>query len=476
VSGQQVAIDYPAVVVEESADKPQQPAPYNPQQPRVSGQQSKIEQPAQNRPTSPALPQDNPFDKSSTLVQTHKGIQNHNQMSVKQPVAKQDLTKYVNDNMSAKQIVNAITTNRKDISTVDQRTVDDYKKRVNDPMRRSRLQVMPANAECEACSETVKRRNIGEPFYVSAGDDKTLITLINNAGQRTYLDLTPNTNYGIDVTTIDSKGDMSSLPENVNISDVRKTVVTKDYIVYECAPKLSELNDETYVNNLYFDFGKDSLIKDATRELDRMIIIALKNPRIQIEVGAYADERGSDEYNKNLTDRRLNRALSYLERKGFDTDRIKGKSYGKANPLIVNASTEDEHRLNRRVTFKLVFPFAENIKVGDATYQVSGKSLTTKKGLVFRVQLGAFKILLDNPLDYYSDVLHIDPTCEISYYIDKDGIYKYNVGGDYDNLDVARKIVSKLIAGGRECYVAAFYNGNRITVKEATVIRNNSAR
>jgi outer membrane protein OmpA-like peptidoglycan-associated protein len=419
--------------------------------------------------------QENPFDEPSATqssAQVHKGIRNPNQLPVKQPVARQDLTQYVNDDMSAKQVVDAITSNREDISTADQRAVDDYKKRVNDPIRRSRLRVLPANAECEACSEKIKRRNVGEPFYVSAGDDKTLITLINNAGQRTYIDLTPNTNYGIDVTMIDSKGDMSSLPKNVNISDVRKTIITKDYIVYECAPKLSEINDETYVNNLYFDFNGDSLIKDAARELDRMIIVALKNPQIQVEVSAYADERGSDEYNKNLTDRRLNQALSYLERKGFDTDRIKGKSYGKSSPLIVNASTEDEHRLNRRVTFKLIFPFAKNVKAGDATYQVSEEPLIAKEGLIFRVQLGAFKVPLDNPLDYYRDVLDIDPAYEISYYIDEDGLYRYNVGGDYENLDTAREIVGKLITGGRECYVAAFYNGNRITVKEATIIMN----
>jgi hypothetical protein len=56
--------------------------------------------------------------------------------------------------------------------------------------------------------------------------------------------------------------------------------------------------------------------------------------------------------------------------------------------------------------------------------------------------------------------------------MDVDGFYKYNVGGDYYSLDVAREIVRKLIDGGRECYVAAFYDGNRITVKEATVIMN----
>jgi outer membrane protein OmpA-like peptidoglycan-associated protein len=429
--------------------------------------------PIQDSTTALTLPQYNlPDEPSAPAQETRRGIQNPDQMPIRQPVAKQDLTQYLDDDMSAKEIVDKITGNRKDIPTVDQRAIDDYKKRVNDPTRRSRLRVLPADVECEACSEKVKRRNIDEPFYVSAGDDKTLITLINTAGQRTYLDLTPNTNYGIDVTTIDSKGDMSSLPKNIDISDVRKTVVTKDYIVYECAPKLSEINDETYVNNLYFDFGRDSLVKDAARELDRMIIIALKNPQIQIEISAYADERGSEEYNKNLTDRRLKSVVSYLERKGFDTDRINGKSYGKLSPLIVNASTEDEHRLNRRVTFKLVFPFAKNVKAGDATYQVSEEPLVAKKGLVFRVHLGAFKTPVDNPLDYYSDVLSIDPAYEISYYMDKDGLYKYTVGGDYEDIDTAREIVRKLISGGRECYVAAFYNGDRITVKEATVIMN----
>jgi outer membrane protein OmpA-like peptidoglycan-associated protein len=469
--------------VEQPKEPVEQEATYQPsysapvEQPKEPVEQEATYQPSYSAPVTSAEPVQPQTVMPQPIIQEPATpqaaiISNPDQMPVKQPVQKQDLSRYMNDNMSAKQIVDAVSKNRRDISTVDQRSVDEYRKRVSDPTRRSSLQVLPADAVCEACSETVKRRNIGEPFYVSSGDDKTLITLTNPAGQRTYLDLAPNTNYGIDVKNIDSKGNMSSLPKNIDISDIRKTVVTKDYVVYECAPKLSELNDETYVNNLYFDFDKDSLIKDATRELDRMIIIALKNPKIQVEVSAHADERGADAYNKNLTDRRLDRAISYLERKGFDTDRIKGKSYGKSSPIVINASTEDEHRLNRRVTFKLVFPFAKNVKQGDATYQVTEAPLKPIKGLIFRVQLGAFKIPLNNPLDFYYDVFRIDPTFELSYYMDVDGLYKYNVGGDYFDIEEARKVVRKLLGGGRECYVAAFYNGERITVSEAMVIMN----
>ena len=386
---------------------------------------------------------------------------------------KQDLTQYLNDSMSAKQIIDSISKHRKDVARVDSRYVNDYQKRMSDPLRRTKLQVVPPGTKCEVCEDKTRQRSADEPFFVRTNDDKALITLTDQAGKVSYIDVAPNAAYQIEITTMGSNG-QPSLPKSVEMSDLRRTVVTRDYILFECTPKLAELNDETYINNLYFDFDGDSLIRDATRELDRLIIVAIKNPNMIFEIEAHADERGSQTYNQALTDRRLASTVAYVEKKGFDTDRLVPKSYGKSRPLIKNARTEEEHRLNRRVTFRLFNPEAENQLAG-TDYPVAEVPLVYSDNVYFKVQLGAFRRPLENPFEYYQDVLNLDPAFTLTYYMDKDGLYKYNVGDTYSDIEQVRALVQRLLNNNRECYIAAFYQGHRITVSEAlAVLRHQS--
>ncbi len=414
-------------------------------------------------------------DTSASAGDTSHKLESIFGMAVVPTGEKQDLTQYLNDSMSAKEIIAAITTHRKDVARVDSRYVNDYKKRMNDPLRRTKLQVVPPGVKCEVCEDKTRQRPADKPFFVRTNDDKALITLTDQAGKVSYIDVAPNAAYQIEITTMGSDG-KPSLPKSVEMSDLRRTVVTRDYVLFECTPKLAELNDEAYVNNLYFDFDGDSLVRDAFRELDRMIIIAIKNPNMMFEIEAHADERGSAAYNQALTDRRLESTKAYVEKKGFDTDRIVAKSYGKSRPLIRNARTEEEHRLNRRVSFRLFNPEAENELAG-TDYPLAEVPLVYSDQVYFKLQLGAFRHPLEDPLGYYQDVLNIDPSFKLTYYMDKDGLYKYNIGDTYADIEQVRALVRLLLDRGRECYIAAFYQGNRITVAEAlAVLRHQSGQ
>lgn len=391
--------------------------------------------------------------------------------TIKKPPVRKPVVKKDSVPSTPKALISNIDKKRKDMKLgPDKRTVDDYQRRVNDPLRRAKLTVLPPDAHCEVCGKEPQwRRNVGEDFYVKAGDDKALITLTDQQGHVSYVDLAPNTAYGIQIQ-VTSNNNLPSLPNGITENDIRKKVVTRDYVLFECVPKLSELNDEAYINNLYFDFDKEDLIKDGSRELDRMIIIALKNPQMYFQIEANADERGTDEYNKKLTDRRLNTITSYVEKKGMDMRRVKGISYGESNPLIRHANTEEEHRLNRRTTFRLLNPKAVNVKKGDATYPVAELAAPVSEKPVYMVQVGAFRTPLDNPLDYYQDIVRNNPDLKITYYMDADGLYKYNVGGHFKTVEQARAVVKRLLDQNRECYISAFFKGQRITVSEASAI------
>lgn len=375
----------------------------------------------------------------------------------------------------AKELIKKFDTVKKIERKPDVRTVDNYKNRVNDPLRRAKLTVIPPNVKCEVCSDKPEwRRNVGEDFNIKSGEDKALITLTDQQGHVSYIDLAPNTAYSLHLQML-TNNNLPSLPKGITQDDIRKKVVTRDYILFECIPKLSEVNDEVYVNNVYYDFDKEELIKDGSRELDRMIIIALKNPQMIFEVEANTDERGSEEYNQKLSDRRLETVRSYVKKKGMDMRRFHGKSYGETNPLIRNAVTDKEHYLNRRTTFRLRNPKAVNVKKDDASYPAQEVAIPQQQEEVrFMVQIGAFRMPLDNPQDYYKDVIEKNPDFSITYYMDADGLYKYNVGEHYKTLEQAQAVVKRLLDQNRECYIAAFYKGRRITVNEAkAVIQHN---
>lgn len=380
------------------------------------------------------------------------------------------------DDLSPREIIDQLDHTKRYIPTLNERVVTDYQKHINDPMRRARLSVVPDGVECEVCGKDEQmKRSLDKPFFVKSGDDKAVISLTNQYGQVSYVDLAPNSAYEIEVQSV-GHDNQPRLPSGITKDDVVTKVVTRDYVLFECMPKLAEINDEVLINNVYFDFGKAELIKDGPRELDRLIIVAIKNPDMYFQIEANADERGSEQFNQKLTDKRLAAVTSYVERKGMDMSRVIGKSFGESNPLIKNAVTENEHRLNRRTTFRLLRRDAVNVLAADTTYPVVQVDHLATSDLRFMVQVGAFRTPLENPLDYYSDILTRNPGFELTYYMDADGLYKYNVGGFYPTLDAARAVVKTLLEQKRECYVAAFYRDKRITIAEAEAIMKSQGR
>jgi peptidoglycan-associated lipoprotein len=76
------------------------------------------------------------------------------------------------------------------------------------------------------------------------------------------------------------------------------------------------------------------------------------NPNLKIQISGHADERGSDEYNLALGNRRAAAAKRYLENKGIDGSRIDVVSYGEERPLN-QGHDEAAYAQNRRDEFQV---------------------------------------------------------------------------------------------------------------------------
>ncbi|MBM4186476.1 MAG: peptidoglycan-associated lipoprotein Pal [Gemmatimonadetes bacterium] len=103
---------------------------------------------------------------------------------------------------------------------------------------------------------------------------------------------------------------------------------------------------------IYFDLDQDVIRSDAQATLDQKAAIMQANPALRIRIAGHADERGSDEYNIVLGNKRATSAKRYLEAKGIDPSRIETISYGEERP-VDSASDENAWSKNRRDEFQV---------------------------------------------------------------------------------------------------------------------------
>ncbi|BCG46571.1 Tol-Pal system peptidoglycan-associated lipoprotein PAL [Citrifermentans bremense] len=87
------------------------------------------------------------------------------------------------------------------------------------------------------------------------------------------------------------------------------------------------------LQEIYFDFDSSSLSKDARETLVKNADILKKAPDIKIQIAGHCDERGSDEYNLALGEKRAKAARNYLTELGIPTDRLSVISYGEERPV-----------------------------------------------------------------------------------------------------------------------------------------------
>jgi len=79
---------------------------------------------------------------------------------------------------------------------------------------------------------------------------------------------------------------------------------------------------------VYFEYDRDALTSDATARLEAKVPVMQANRDIHIRVEGNTDERGSDEYNLALGQRRAAAAKRFLVSRGVDESRIETISYG----------------------------------------------------------------------------------------------------------------------------------------------------
>lgn len=104
---------------------------------------------------------------------------------------------------------------------------------------------------------------------------------------------------------------------------------------------------------VYFTFDSDALSNDSLDTLGGHARFLRNHPRAEVLLHGHTDERGTNEYNLALSERRGNSVRQYLKSQGVRANQMEVISYGETKPAV-EESTEDAWAQNRRV--ELVYP------------------------------------------------------------------------------------------------------------------------
>ena len=119
---------------------------------------------------------------------------------------------------------------------------------------------------------------------------------------------------------------------------------------------LARAGDEvrsTLAAMIHFDLDKSNIRPADAAVLDQKVAILQANPELRIRIGGHCDERGSDEYNLALGNRRAQSGKQYLVSHGIDAGRIETQSWGEEKPLV-DGHDESAWSQNRRDEFEVI--------------------------------------------------------------------------------------------------------------------------
>lgn len=112
------------------------------------------------------------------------------------------------------------------------------------------------------------------------------------------------------------------------------------------APGSQEDLTQSAGDRIFFDTDRNTLTSQATGTLDRQATWLQQYPQVNIWIAGNCDERGTEEYNLALGQRRAIADRDYLVAHGIQGSRIETISYGKSRPIDA-ASTPEAWAQNR---------------------------------------------------------------------------------------------------------------------------------
>lgn len=306
----------------------------------------------------------------------------------------------------------------------------------------------------------------------------------NQEGKYVFNDLLPKRIY---VVKIKKEGYFSD-SRRCTIPKLVTSMMFNTDTGYDMDFQLTEIQQkkEVVIRNIFYDFNKATLRPESRNELRNLVSMLQETPNVIIQINSHTDTRGRADYNLRLSQRRAQSVVDYLTQHGISSDRLFAKGYGETQPVVVNATTDDEHQLNRRTSFRVLAVLEKaSSKMPDIKYdqqELSKKtveenntpanivdlSASIKKNssaIIYRIQLFSSSKRINADKKFFVLINNTTNTKLIENKVG--GLYKYEIGERYTYADAVilrTKIVS---LGHKDCFITAYKNGDKISVNVA---------
>jgi outer membrane protein OmpA-like peptidoglycan-associated protein len=130
---------------------------------------------------------------------------------------------------------------------------------------------------------------------------------------------------------------------------------------YSLSFSLEKYKDKNIlVKNIVYEFNSSELTKKAMTRIDTTIYKTLMgNPHIIVEIGSHTDSKGTEAYNRHLSQERAESVVKYLRSKGIARNRMTARGYGESVPIAPNTNPDgsdnpEGRAMNRRTEFKVI--------------------------------------------------------------------------------------------------------------------------
>lgn len=327
--------------------------------------------------------------------------------------------------------------------------------------------------------DKITRDIIPQAVVVIAGSDGSLDSLLTDSvGRYKFNKVIPGIQYSVKVSKNGFFEEYKGFGGG-NSEFVDEKLKLSGYIVDFDLMKITK--DEIKIENIYYDYNKWSLRDSSKIELEKIVDFLNNNPGIKIMLNSHTDERGNDDYNFKLSEKRAQSVVEYLISRDIAAERLASRGWGENKLVVKGAQTEEEHQMNRRTTFNIM-NVAEVDSIQKLQQETAVTSLTSEKknndlknpdvvpaykksDVSLKVQFSAMSTPLDKKV--INKIKKAIPDWDVEHMKDQDGLYKYTLGS-FDNIDDANDLKDKVKEiGYDQAFIVAFKGRTKIKISEA---------
>ena len=135
----------------------------------------------------------------------------------------------------------------------------------------------------------------------------------------------------------------------------RRAQQEKDAAALAAIGQVKTVEDEISVvlnNDILFQYGKTDLSKDSKQTLNKAVELLNQIPNRRLVIQGHTDSIGSDEFNKELSEKRAKAVYDYMMKKGLNIKEVSYVGHGETRPVADN-ETKEGRKANRRVEFRI---------------------------------------------------------------------------------------------------------------------------